>query len=189
MPHTIRIFLGVQINLSALRWADPQRRVLWCNRSGQMKTDLHRNGVEWRQICASWKNARSFSGHCETRFLCNSTLPPYTNLKALSRFPRYLRTVRGFRPFALSVGQSLQDSKRRSRPKRTWYQQHSSGTPFALKPMVPGEIGDGSKNSTEDEWSHASSTPLQRVKKIIEIVLERHRGTFDKDKIIIARAR
>lgn len=73
--------------------------------------------------------------------------------------------IPSLRPFALSVGQSLRDSNGRSRPKRAWYQQHSSDVPLALKPTVPGEIGNGSNNSTEGGLSRASSTPPKVVQE------------------------
>ena len=82
--------------------------------------------------------------------------------------------IPSLRPFASSVGQSLRDSNGKFRPKRTGYQQHDSDTPFALKPMVPGEIANGANNSAEGSWSQASSTPSQGVKKTTDIVLEWH---------------
>lgn len=73
--------------------------------------------------------------------------------------------IPSLRPFALSVGQSLRDSDGKTRPKRAWYQQHSSDVPLALKPMVPGENGNGSNNSTEGGLSCTSSTPPKVVQE------------------------
>lgn len=60
----------------------------------------------------------------------------------------------------------------RSRPRRSGYQAHTSGIPFALEPMGTGELGDQSNGHTNDTRSDQSLTPFHNVKQTTDIVVE-----------------
>lgn len=80
--------------------------------------------------------------------------------------------IPSLRPFAISVSHSIKDGSSRSRPKRSGYQVHSSGTPLALKPMHLGPAGSGSNPTADDARSEASLVPSHRVKQTTDISLE-----------------
>ena len=66
----------------------------------------------------------------------------------------------------------MRDISSKSRPRRSGYQAHTSGTPLALKQMPPGHVGDGSNARADDARSDNSLNASHGVKQTTSIVLE-----------------